>query len=262
MILISLDKASVLESVDKENKCWIHTVDISFVESIDKNNLIGFKKNERTRNLSNKFFSGNEVFLVTRMDNKYICYGYTIIEEAIKNDVPLYEFYENRFKLKIKRIKYFLQPVVIDDIRNKLESIKSTGRISDVLKVGYYREITQEDYKFIKKQSSTTGMFPVYFDVYTKNMKEFILNTCRSIYNILKVEKNYSQIEITKFLSLLKVSLNGYGINKDVDELKRFYSRYAHELGFKHVTTRDPDKFVVLLSPSGEKNNFGYISLE
>lgn len=262
MILISSDKSSTLEASDNENKCWIHTVDLSLVKSIDENNLIGFKKNERTKNLSNKFFSGNEIFLVTRMDNKYICYGYTIIDETNRNDVNLYGFYENRFKLKIKRIKYFLQPIVIDDIRNKLNSIKSTGRISDVLKVGYYREITQEDYKLIKKQSSTTGMFPVYFEVYTKNMKEFILNTCKSVYNILKVETNYSQIEITKFLSLLKASLNGYGINKDADELKRFYSRYAHELGFKHVTTRDPDKFVVLLSPSGEKKNFGYISLE
>ena len=221
MILISSDKSSTLESIDKENKCWIHTVDLSFVKSIDENNLIGFKKNERTKNLSNKFFSGNEIFLVTRMNNKYICYGYTIIDEAIKNDVNLYGFYENRFKLKIKRIKYFLHPVCIDDIRNQLNSIKSTGRISDVLRVGYYREISQEDYKLIKKQSPTTGMFP-----------------------------------------LLNVYLKGYGINKDTDELKRFYSRYAYELGFKHVTTRDPDKFVVLLTPSGEKKNFGYISLE
>ena len=206
MILISSDKSSTLESIDKENKCWIHTVDLSFVKSIDENNLIGFKKNERTKNLSNKFFSGNEIFLVTRMNNKYICYGYTIIDEAIKNDVNLYGFYENRFKLKIKRIKYFLHPVCIDDIRNQLNSIKSTGRISDVLRVGYYREISQEDYKLIKKQSPTTGMFPVYFEVYTKNMKEFILNTCKSIYNILKAEKTHSQIEIKKFLSLLNVS--------------------------------------------------------
>lgn len=262
MIFISSEKHSTLESVDDVNKCWIHTVDHSLVKSIDKNHLIGFKKNERTKNLSNKFFSGNEIFLVTRMDNKYLCYGYTIIDESIKKDVNLYNFYGNRFKLKIKRIKYFLQPVVIDDIRDKLNSIKSTGRISDVLKIGYYREISPEDYKFIKKQSSTTGMFPLYFDVYTKNMKEFILNTCKSIYNILKAEENHSQIEIKKFISLLNTSLKGYGINKDIDELKRFYSRYAHELGFKHVTTRDPDKFVVLLSPSGEKKNFGYISLE
>ena len=262
MILISSNKSSTLETIDNENKCWIHTVDLSLVKSIDENNLIGFKKNERTKNLSNKFFSGNEIFLATRMNNKYICYGYTIIDETIKNDVNLYGFYENRFKLKIKRIKYFLYPVVIDNIRNQLNSIKSTGRISDVLKVGYYKEITQDDYKLIKKQSSTTGMFPVYFEVYTKNMKEFILNTCKSIYNILKAQKNHSQIEITNFLSLLNVSLKGYGINKDIDDLKRFYSRYAHELGFKHVPSRDPEKFVIMLTPSGEKKNYAYISLE
>lgn len=262
MVHISSDKSSTLETVDNENKCWIHTVDLSLVKSIDENNLIGFKKNERTKNLSNKFFSGNEIFLVTRMDNRYICYGYTIIDEPIKNDVNLYGFYGNRFKLKIKRIKYFLQPVVIDDIRSILISIKSTGRVSDVLKVGQYREISQDDYKLIKRQSSTTGMFPVYFEVYSKNMKEFILNTCKSIYNILKAQKNQSPIEIIKFLSLLNVSLKGYGINKDADELKRFYSRYAHELGFKHIPSRDPEKFVVLLTPSGEKKNFAYISLE
>jgi len=155
-----------------------------------------------------------------------------------------------------------LQPIIIDDIKSILTSIKSTGKLSNILKVGYYREISQDDYKLIKKQSSTTGMFPVYFEVYTKNMKEFILNTCKSIYNILKAQKNHSQIEIKKFLSLLNVSLKGYGINKDIDELKRFYSRYAHELGFKHVPSRDPEKFVVLLNPSGEKKNYAYISLE
>ena len=90
MILISSDKSSTLEASDNENKCWIHTVDLSLVKTIDENNLIGFKKNERTKNLSNKFFSGNEIFLVTRMDNKYICYGYTIIDETNRNDVNLY----------------------------------------------------------------------------------------------------------------------------------------------------------------------------
>ena len=45
-------------------------------------------------------------------------------------------------------------------------------------------------------------------------------------------------------------------------EIQEFYSRNAIELGFRHIPSRDPDKFVPLyLSPS-EKKNFAYISLE
>ncbi|MBP3791351.1 MAG: hypothetical protein ILA26_04900 [Methanobrevibacter sp.] len=263
MISISSNKSSTLESVDNENKCWIHTVDPSLIKSIDKNNLIGFK-NEKTKNLSKRFYPGNEIFLVTRMNDKFVCYGYTVIEEiTLRNKKGLYKnFYKNSTQLKIKRIKYFLHPVIIDNFRNQLKSIKSTGRLSDVLRVGYYKEITSNDYRIIKKQSATTGMFPMYFDTYSENMKEFILNTCKSIHNVLKTQENHSQIEIMYFISLLREALKGYRINKDLEELKRFYSRYANELGFKHIPSRDAKSFVVLLTPSGEKKNFSYISLK
>lgn len=263
MISIS-NNFSTLKSVDNQNKCWIHTVDfkIPLIKSIDNNPLIGFKKNINSKNLSQKFFPGNEIFLVTRIENNFVCYGYTIVEEIEKNNDILYDFYDNKIKLKLKRIKYFLQPVVLNNIQNKLDSIKSTRRISDVLKVGYYKEISSDDYNLIKKQSSTTGMFPVYLEEYSKNMKEFILNTCKSLYNVLKIQHNKSQIEITEFILLLKESLRGFGVNKDFEDLKRFYSRYAYELNFRHVPTRDPQKFVVLLNQSGEKKNFGYIDLK
>ena len=51
-----------------------------------------------------------------------------------------------------------------DDIKTQLCSINSANRISNVLKVGYYKNIAFEDYKTIKKQSSTTGLFPMYLE--------------------------------------------------------------------------------------------------
>ena len=251
--------------VDNENKCWIHTVDfnLELIKSIDENKVIGFKKSQSTKNLSNKFFPGNEIFFVTRVDGEFVCYGHTIVEKISRSSKRLYDdFYDNKYELKIKRIKYFLQPVVIDDIKTQLCSINSANRISNVLKVGYYKNIAFEDYKTIKKQSSTTGLFPMYLEQYSKNMKEFILDNCRSLHNILKSQKNNSQIEINEFISMLQLSLNGFGIDKDEKYLKSFYSRYAHELKFKHLPSRDSKKFVVLLTPLGEKKNFSYISLE
>ena len=67
MILISSDKSSTFETVDNENKCWIHTVDLSFVKSIDKNNLIGFKKNENK--VIQKLKEHFTVPFINRIDN-------------------------------------------------------------------------------------------------------------------------------------------------------------------------------------------------
>ena len=247
-----------MELIDNQNKYWIHKVDNSLLGDIDKFKCIGSKYNNYK--LFNKIEKMDEIILFTKLNNHYVFYGVLKIEDTFLSDDALYNYYINKTKLKTSRTKYFLEPIFIEDVHEKLtflDNVKNYSRVLDK----EYKEISKIDFNKIISFSTTTGMFPVYFEEYSENMKEFILDSCKSLFNILKYQEYGSQIEITKFIGLLDESLKGYGVNKDFEDLKRFYSRYAHELGFRHVTTRDPKKFVVLLTPSGEKENFGYVSL-
>ena len=92
--------------------------------------------------------------------------------------------------------------------------------------------------------------------------KEFMLSTIRAVYNFVKNVEKRKLIEIKAFLNLLKKFLDEYNIKKIIAEIQEFYSRHAIELGFKHVPSRDPDKFVPLYFANGETKNFAYINLE
>lgn len=250
-----------MELVDDENKFWIHKVELKLLDTIDKNKFIGSKFLSLDKANFSKIDKNDEILLFTRFNGNTIFYGFTKVEDIKINNKRLYNHYSNKMKLKIKRIKYFLEPIYIDDFYENVSFVKNKENYKRYF-VNEYKKIPKEDFKIILKQSTSTGMFPVYLDEYHKNMKEFILDTCKSLYNILKNQGDKSQIEISEFILILNLSLKGYGISKDVEDLKRFYSRYAHELGFKHLPSRDPEKFVVLLTPFGEKRNFAYVSLK
>ena len=94
------------------------------------------------------------------------------------------------------------------------------------------------------------------------SFKEFMLSTIRAVYNFVKNVEKRKLIEIKTFLNLLKKFLDEYNINKSIAEIQEFYGRHAIELGFKHVPSRDPDKFIPLYFENGEKKNFAYINLE
>ena len=262
MIFISQDNFSTMELVDNENKFWIHKVENqNLLKSIDENKMIGSKFLSSNESKFAKINKNDEILLFTRFNGDVIFYGFTKIEESLKNNEKLYGHYSNKTKLKIKRIKYFLEPIFIEDFYESVTFVKNKENYSRYF-IEEYKKIPEDDFKKILKYSTSTGMFPVYFEDYSKNMKYFILDTCKAVYNILKDQGNYKQIEINEFISFLKLSLQGYGIDKDYGDLKRFYSRYAHELNFKHITSRDSKKFVKLLNKSGEIRNFAYISLE
>ena len=92
--------------------------------------------------------------------------------------------------------------------------------------------------------------------------KEFMISTIYAVYKFVKHYENRKQIEIITFLNILKKFLDEYELNKSMVEIQDFYSRNAMELGFRHIPSRDPDKFVSLYMSPGEKKNFAYISLE
>ena len=261
MIFISSNNSLTMEFVDDENKFWIHKVEFNLIENIDVDKCIGSKFLSSDKTTFSRIDKNDEILLFTRFKGNTIFYGFTKVENVESNNKTLYNHYSNKTKLKIKRIKYFLEPIYIEDFYENVSFVKNKENYKRYF-INEYKKISKEDFKLILKQSTSTGMFPVYLDEYHKNMKEFILDTCKSLHNILKSQDDNSLIEINKFISILKISLEGYGIEKDLEDLKRFYSRYAHELGFKHIAARDPKKFVVLLSPSGEKKNYVYINLE
>lgn len=250
-----------MEFVDDENKFWIHKVEFNLIEDIDVDKCIGSKFLSSDKTNFSRIDKNDEILLFTRFKGNIIFYGFTKVEDVDSNNKPLYNHYSNKTKLKIKRIKYFLEPIYIEDFYENVSFVKNKENYKRYF-VNEYKKISKEDFKLILKQSTSTGMFPVYLDEYHNNMKEFILDTCKSLHNILKNQNDKSLVEINQFIFMLKISLEGYGIKKDLEDLKRFYSRYAHELGFKHIAAREPEKFVVLLYASGEKKNFVYIDLK
>jgi len=205
---------------------------------------------------------GHEIIFITKLNDSWVFYGYTKVDSIFKDDSSLFNHYKNRTKINIKRVKYFLEPIFIEDIYEELSFIENKENYLSYIYNNEYKIISKEDANLIKQKSLSTGMYPVYFDCFSKNLKEFILESMKSLHVILsKVEKR-SQIEIDEFIWLLKDFLSEYGINKEFNDLKRFYSRYAHELGFKHNPSRNSENFVVLMMPNGKKKNFAYISLE
>ena len=262
MIFISQENSPTMQLIDNENKYWIHKVENkSLITEIDENKILGSKYLSSNKSKFKKINKDDEILLFTNFNNNIIFYGYTKVEKLLKNNENIYEHYTNKTKLKIKRIKYFLEPILIEDFYESVSFVKNKEHYRRYF-VEEYKKISKDDFKLIINQSNSTGMYPVYFDDYTKNMKNFILDACKSLFNILKDQGNIKQIEINEFISLLALSLKGFGINKEYEYLKRFYTRYAHELNFKHLPSRDSKKFVKLLTHSGEIRNFAYISLE
>ena len=89
-----------------------------------------------------------------------------------------------------------------------------------------------------------------------------MLDTIRIVYRMVSHYDNRTQIEIKQFLRILKKFFDAYGLNKNLADIQEFYGRYAIELDFRHVPSRDPDKFVPLYLSNGEKKNFTYLILE
>ena len=187
--------------------------------------------------------------------------AYTQVGELYQDNKKLYDFYSSRRKLKLKGIKYFSNPVPIKDLASKFDFVKDKDNYSNYFK-SEYREISKEEFSEIWKTTNLMKKYPPYLEEITMTFKEFMLSTIKSVYRFIKHYENHNQIEIKRFLTIIKKFLDGYGIKKNMDEIKDFYSRNALELGFRHIPSRDPDKFVSLYLSNGEKKNFAYISLE
>ena len=229
------------------------------VSQINETKCIGAQKQRSTS--IRDIHAGDRIMLLSKINNSISFFGYTQVDEAYQDKEDLYEYYYSKKKLRLKGIKYFSKPIIAKDIAENLEFVKNKKKSANYFK-SEYREISKEDFTNIFKQTTLIKSFPSYLEEIRMTYKEFMLSTINAVYNFVKNVEKRNQIEIRTFLNILKKFLDEYNINKSMAQIQEFYTRHAIELGFKHVPSRDPDKFVPLYLANGEKKNFAYIKLE
>ena len=249
-----------MKKSDNTHRYWFHRVDnLDIIPQIDKEKCIGSNKKKSVK--IKKINPGDRLFLVTKRKNTIEFFGYTQVESVYIDDETLFDYYESRKKLKLKGIKYFSKPVPTTNMAQYLEA-ENIKKSSAKFFGQEYNELSKEDFIRIRKKSDLVNYLPSYLEEYTKPLKDFMLDTINIVFRMVSHYENRNQIEIKYFLRILKKFFDAYGINKNMGDIQEFYGRHAIELGFRHVPSRDPDKFVPLYLSNGEKRNFTYIILE
>lgn len=257
---ILANEVNSMKKVDNTQKYWFHRIDnLDVIPQINAEKCIG-SSNARSKTIKD-ITAGDRIFLISKRKNNIEFFGYTQVEETFADDESLFEYYESRKKLKLKGIKYFSKPISTRDMAEYLDVIEDKKKSSNFFR-SEYREIPKEDFIKIRKKANLVNYFPSYLEEYSRPLKEFLLSTIRAVFRMVKHYEKVKQIEIKYFLRILKKFLDEYGINKTLSEIQEFYGRNAIELGFRHVPSRDPDKFVPLYLSNGETKNFAYIILE
>ena len=229
---------------------------MDIIEDIHENKILAAK-----HILPKKFKANDRLILFTTFNRRVIFFAYTKVDEVLENNEVMYDNYSSRRKLKLKGIKYFVNPIHFREVSKDLSFIPKYGNPSDYVK-SQFKDIPKEDFLLIYNKSSLTKDFPTYFEDFAMSVEEFMLKTIEVVYGMLKSSGTRKQIEIKRFISILKKVLDKYGIEKTYDEVKEFYVKNVWILGFKHNPSRDSENAVLLYTESGSKKSFSYISLE
>ncbi len=251
-----MESSTINKKVEDENRYWIHKVDVGIIEDIHKKKVLAGKNI-----LPKKFKANDRLILFTTLNRRVIFFAYTMVDEVIKDNSTIYDIYSSKRKLKLKGIKYFVNPIYFTDVSRELSFSRNHSNSSDSIK-SQFKIIPKEDFLLIHNKSSLTKDFPTYFEDFSMPVDEFILKTIEIVYEMLKLSKKRKQIEIKRFIWILKKVLDTYGIKKNYDEVKEFYVKNVWILGFKHNPSRDQENTMLLYTESGSKKNFSYISLE
>lgn len=158
-------------------------------------------------------------------------------------------------------MKYFEEPIPYKEIVEDLEIFNTCSSPASVMNSNY-KEISSDDFYKIHDLTLISQSFPRYLRNISFRQDVFILNSIQALYNTIKLFSNVNQIEIIKFIELLNDFLKDYGFKISFNDLKNFYARNVWKLGFKHIPSRNSNKFVRLYTESGMSVDFGYISLE
>ena len=249
-----------LKKVDNTHKYWFHRIDdLSIIPQINEEKCIGSTK-KQSKSIKD-IHAGDRIFLIAKRNSRIEFFGYTQVDKTYSCDEPLYDYYISRKRLKLKGIKYFSKPISTKDMSENLDVIVDKKKSANFFR-SEYREIPKEDFVIIRKKANLVNYLPSYLEEYSKPLKDFMLNTIKIVYHMVSHYENRKQMEIKQFLRILKKFFDAYEINKSMDDIQEFYGRHAIELGFRHVPSRNPDKFVPLYLANGETSNFSYIILE
>ena len=88
-------------------------------------------------------------------------------------------------KLKLKGIKYFTKPIVAKDIASELTFIENNENSAKYFK-SEYKEILEDDFKNILRKTSLTKEYPAYFEKMSYNLDDFLLNSIKGLYLVIK----------------------------------------------------------------------------
>ncbi|MDR2830718.1 MAG: hypothetical protein LBB45_06775 [Methanobrevibacter sp.] len=256
---ITQEKLIDLKNSKQKSKFWIHRFPLEHIKKLDKKKCLGAVK-EKSRTIKN-LAPNDKIIIFTTFRGKIDFFAYSVVYEIIREKKPLFDYFFSPWKLKLKGIKYFVEPLLAKDVAEKFSFVKNTEKTFKYF-VSEFKEVTEDEFKFILTKVSLTKDFPAYFEEVSFSMDDFMINTIKNLYELIKSGEKHHQFEIKKFLNILKKVLNGYGISKNFDEIQEFYAKNIWKLGFKHNPSRDPDKFVCLYTRSGKERNFSYISLD
>jgi predicted RNA-binding protein len=247
---------------ERNTKYWIHKLDEKHLEAVHKKNILG-SRSKRSKTIKN-IESKDKILLYTshrikqRPSLSFVGYGFV---ESISDENKQYlGFDKSQRKIKLRGIKYFKEPVPIKDIADNLKFIKNRTNISDYLK-SEYREISEEEFNGVVEKRRTTLNFPIYFERVSYTTEEFLLNSIKGLFNVIKMTGNSDHIEIKVFLKYLHKMVNSYGISKSYEDIGRFYSENAWKLGFEHTKSKDVDKLITLYDHHGNSISFAYIKV-
>jgi predicted RNA-binding protein len=248
---------------DKKFKYWIHRIDENIFSDIAENLILGSKKHQ-SRSIKN-IKENDFIILYSNLNNVFnnrgVFISYTQVDDTFIEFNNLYDYYNSKNKLKLRGMKYFAEPIPYNSLIKDLEVFHNVKNPSSVFK-SEYREISSSDFHKIKNNAKIVKKFPSYLKKISFNMEDFILKCILNLYNNIKCLTKINQMEISNFIELIVDALKVYGVETNYSFLEEFYSNNIWKLKFKHVPSRNPDKFVTLYSKSGKGVNFGYISFE
>ena len=234
---------------------------MDIISHINEEKIIAAQK-KRSTAIKN-IHAGDRILLLTKRNNLIEFFGYTQVEEVFQDTNDLYDYYFSKKKLKLKGIKYFTKPISTIDIAEELDCIENKKKSSNFFR-SEYREMPKDDFTriYLKAKPTLIKSLPSYLERVSMSFEEFMISSIYAVHNFVKHVEKRKQIEIRTFLGILKKFLGEFGINKNTAEIEEFYGRHAIDLGFNHVPSRDPDKFVTFYLENGEKKNFAYIKFE
>lgn len=253
-------KQQTLTPAGENPKYWICRIDEEYLNSVDKQKILGITSPESGVVKSVK--AEDKLLFFTPFSNeKSISFiGYGPVEEIFDDPEYLLGVLKSEIKIKLKGIKYFTEPIPVKDIASNLKFIKNKENLPYPFK-SEFREIGEEDFNYIVKRMNSTKTFPCYFEKMSFTMDEFLNNSIKGTYELVKNTEESNQIEIKEFVKLLHKFINFYGISKSYEDILQYYSQNVWKLGFKHSPSRNPDNLVKLYGPRGNSNRFGYIKL-